>query len=270
MGRRFKLIFDGKWFLSAKGKSPQDSWARPVIETLDEGGLEYLNTLRLWFDKFPLNQKRKKDLKNKIQSFKIDEHLGAVNELSWYAFMTLFNWDVDPISERGKHPDFYIKKPSKFYCEVTTLNISASDKSAPCSRIGGLINHEQPINRILRKVLDEKFSQLNYGFIRKKPSIMVVLDYSTDSIGTQRCHAFAKSLLKNLNLLPVSLSALLYVEKYVDKGKIKINSQKSSVYHNPNAKFKLPLSAFKMLPQFSCSLLERLPKNPKRIEYELK
>ena len=82
-------IFGTEWLRKARDKSSDISWAGSVIETLDTSGQIYLATLRLWFNGFPAPSKDKQQLRGRLESFENYQHLGGVNELSWWVFMCL-------------------------------------------------------------------------------------------------------------------------------------------------------------------------------------
>ena len=78
------MVFGDSWLMRARAKSSENSWAA----ALDAEGHIYLGSLRLWFDRFPLtSNKQKRALKVRLESFKDEDHRGAVNELSWWEFL---------------------------------------------------------------------------------------------------------------------------------------------------------------------------------------
>jgi len=252
------VIFDDTWISKAQNESRDGSWARAVIDTFEQSGKTYLGIIKRWYDSYPHDTKEKKELMIKLEHFSNVDHLGGANELSWFEFMKHFNWQVTPVSEKVRHPDFHVTHPFEFYCEVSTLNLTGSEKTD----IGGRINHEIPASKILRKAIDEKIDQLKYAGDKQKPAVLVVFDYSSWSgYGTQRYMAIADTLLMFPDL-PPALSAFIYVDKGVnEKGKIVIYGERSAVYHNPRASLSLPSDLFDIFPQFHIELKETKLKN---------
>ena len=126
------IVFDESWLTGARAKkSLAPSWAHEVMEALATTGGIYLGTLRLWFDRFPLNSnKQQHALKTRLESFNNEDHLGAVNELAWWVFMQRIGLQSLPVpTSSAPRPDFQVKTSIDFFVEVSTLNISKSDKS---------------------------------------------------------------------------------------------------------------------------------------------
>ena len=93
------MLFDNHWFDSASKKSHSNQWVDDVMHQINGAGGIYLNTLRLWFERFPVSKKQKKHLKNRIESFNNADHLGGVNEIVWWEFANSFGWTAKPIRE---------------------------------------------------------------------------------------------------------------------------------------------------------------------------
>ena len=204
----------------------------------------------------------KRHLKNSIENFDNHDHLGGVNELSWFEFLKSFGWTVEPIEERESAPDFRITSPVEFYCETTTLNISEEERKLLKYRKGVPLDHSKTIERIIRKIVDDKAKHIQYGAARQSPSILVLFDYTEWSAYSTGFHKeFAKLLFddnRGFMELPPELSGIIYVEKKVLNGRIGISKHRSVLYHNPAALFKLPVSVFRMMRQLQ-SQFEEVP-----------
>jgi len=255
-------IFDDAWLSLAASQPAADSWVQDVMEDMKGCGGLYLNTLIIWFQRFPL--KGKKHLKQGLESFDNTQHLGAVNELSWWELMTLFGWSPQLLlASATSRPDFHILTPTHFFCEVTTLNVSEKDRILLDSGKGVKLNHGPTIGRILRKITKDKTEQIEYGASKKKPSILVLFDYTTwTHFGAQLYRELFHYLLgenSGFLRLPRELSALVYVERKVIDGRIAISKQRSAVYHNPKATYPLSETVFHMIRQYCLRLDEVKP-----------
>lgn len=245
------------------------SWAKPVFDNFDESGWVYLSKIREWFAEFPfVSPHQSKHMRNRLESLNTEDHLGAVNELFWYNLATFLGWRLKPLSVEVTAPDFEVSSPACFYCEITTLNVSQSDRGQFKKGLSAPLNHGRGVARILRKATDEKKDQLKYGYDRQKPSILVVFDYSLFSgLGTQRPRFLADTLLHSasgLQAMPKELSALLYLERYVSKGKFYLRLSQSAVYHNPLSDFSVEREVFNWITQFVLSEYKEIP--PQSIE----
>lgn len=255
-------IFDVDWINNARANTDDTSWVSDLIATLDTSGGIYLASLRLWFNRFPLNEKQKRGLAAKIENFRNEDHLGAVNELAWWAFLRQEQFNANPIAVRkSSTPDFWVRAPSEFFIEVSTFNVSKKDQLT--LRVGDSVklDHAGTMRRILEKFTDEKQKQFNYAVDRKMPCVLVLFDYTTwSAFGTHFYRFLANFLLGNnrgFQSLPVELSALVYVERKVfDDGRIAISRARSGVYYNPNAKYSLPEGTFTSLNQFWGQMVE--------------
>ncbi|MBW2003564.1 MAG: hypothetical protein JRI72_02975 [Deltaproteobacteria bacterium] len=258
------MLFDDNWFDSASKKQRGNQWIDDVMDQINVTGGIYLNTLRLWFERFPGSKKQKKHLKDRIESFTNSDHLGGVNEIAWWEFVNSFGWTAKPI-DAGKRetPDFNVIKPEEFFCEITTLNLSEKERSSLDSGEGVSLDHNRSIERIIKKVVSEKAGQIKYGASRKKPSVLVLFDYTFwSAFATQFYRALANFLLgDNLGFmkLPTELSGIIYVERKVMDGKIGIGRDRSAVYHNPNALYKVPDTVFRMIRQYLIHMKEVPP-----------
>lgn len=247
-------LFDNNWFDLASKKSPGNQWIDYVMNQINGPGKTYLDTLRNWFEKFPVSEKYKKHLKNRIESFNNPDHLGGVNEIVWWEFINSFGWTAKPIDAgKGKTPDFHVTKPEDFFCEITTLNMSEKETKLLGS-LGVALDHNRSIERIMKKVGSEKVGQIGYGASRKKPSFLVLFDYSFAShFATPFYDVLANFLLGEtlgFKKLPTELSGVVYAERHVCRGKIGIGNKRSAVYHNPNALYKVTHSVFRMIRQY--------------------
>lgn len=249
------MLFDNHWLDSASKKLHGSQWVDDVMHQINGAGGIYLNTLRLWFDRFPVSKKQKKHLKNRLESFNNADHLGGVNEIVWWEFINSFGWTAKPLhAGKAATPDFIVTKPEEFFCEITTLNLSKKERKLLDSGEGVTLDHNGNIERIMKKIVSEKTEQIQYGASKKKPSVLVLFDYSFWSrFGTQFYLALAKFLLDaelGFTKLPTELSGIVYVEKKVLDGKIGVSTNRSAFYHNPNSLYKVSDSAFRMIQQY--------------------
>lgn len=258
------VLFDDNWLIQASSRKNDDQWVDDVMNQINGSGGIYLNTLRLWFDRFSLPSKQKNHLKQGIESFNNSDHLGGVNELAWWKFINSFGWSASPVrAGKGKRPDFHVIRPCEFFCEVTTLNISEKEKKLLVSGKGVPLNHNVSLERILKKIVEEKSEQIKYGASKSKPSVLILFDYTFWSgLGTQFYRAFANFLLgkrAGFKELPAELSLIIYVERSVIDGRIGISKERSAVYHNPNPLFTMSETIFQMMRQYRLNIEETLP-----------
>lgn len=250
-----ETIFDANWIRAAQTNVDQSSWVEEVIETLDSSGGIYLESLQNLFKGFPLNSKQKYQLKTRIESFKDDDHLGAVNELAWWAFLQWEQFNASPMpTTNTPTPDFQVIAPTNFFVEVSTLNVSKCDQSKFEARDSVELDHSETLRRILGKLTDQKRKQLLYAAKKKKPSVLVLFDYTTWSQFPTPFYRFlAKFLLghqRGYQSLPNELSALVYVIRQVLDGHMAINLLRSATYYNPFAQYALPFGSFSSLKQY--------------------
>lgn len=189
-------------------------------------------------------------MKKRLESVVTEDHLGAVDELFWCNLAKSLGWDLQTVKEKKSAPDFNVISPTHFYCEITTLNISQTDRNLSANGKNiPITNHDKEALRIRGKIA-EKINQLKYGYDKQKPSVLVVFDYTTSSgFGTQRHHSFADTLL-DASAMPEELSASVYLERYVSKGKFKLRLSQSAAYHNPSADYPLEKTVFSWIKQF--------------------
>ena len=142
--------------MSSSRESPlfDDNWRNLAlsrgVQELDGSGGIYFNTLRDWFQRFPLSNKQKKHLKQRLESFNMSNHLGGANELFWWELMKTFHWSASPIpASKESLPDFHITSPCEFFCEITTLNRSEYEKRQLSGREGLSLDHTHSMARIL-------------------------------------------------------------------------------------------------------------------------
>lgn len=252
-------IFDANWTRSAQASPDQTSWVNEVIESLDSSGGIYLQSLQNLFNCFPLKSKQIRQLATRIESFKNDDHLGAVNELAWWAYLQRAKFNACPIpAANNPTPDFQVISPSEFFVEVSTLNVSEQDQSIFESGESLALDHSETLRRILRKLTDEKCKQLSYAAKQNSPSVLVLFDYNTWSqFPTQFYQFLAEFLLgrqDGFQRLPIELSALVYVERKVLDGHMAISLLRSATIYNPYAQYSLPLGSFSSLKQFPCQM----------------
>lgn len=231
------------------------------IET--KGGL-YLSILKVWFNAFPLQAKQKNKLKSGIESFKTEDHLGAVNELALWYFLKRENFQAKPIpAVKVPTPDFMISSPFEFFIEVSTLNISQKDKNKIQQNSSIQLDHNETLRRVLGKLTTEKHKQIAYASDRKKPGVLVLFDYTTWSgFGTEFYRYLANYLLGSQNgfsSLPQDLSALVYIERKFLDCRFAISRIRSAAYYNPYAKHPLTMGSFASINQFWSQLVNSEP-----------
>ena len=164
-------------------------------------------------------------------------------------------WSAEPVSSGGSaKPDFLITSPTRYFCEVTTLNVSREDQETWSCGEGVLLNHEQTIKRILQKITSEKSTQIEYGAAQATATVLVLFDYTTwSALAWEFSQALADYLLYSqvgFKALPLGLSAIVYVEKKIFGGRFAFSKLRSAVYHNPCAICKLPITRFTMFLQY--------------------
>lgn len=260
-------IFDENWTERARASTEKMSWVKDVMATLDTAGGVYLASLRMWFNRFPLNIKQKKKLAADIESFKNEDHLGAVNELAWWAFLQREQFNANPIARTSSPtPDFQVLAPTEFFIEVSTLNVSKQDQSKFQAGDSVELNHAEMLRRVLGKLTAEKQRQLSYAADQKEPSVLVLFDYTTwSAFGTQFYRFLGDFLLgkqRGFQSLPIELSALIYVERKVFDGRIAISRLRSATYYNPHAKYPLAIGTFASMNQFWCQMVESESASP--------
>lgn len=260
-------VFDESWLMDARAKNPRaPSWAHGVMEALDTTGGIYLGFLRLCFDRFPLkSNKQKRPLKTRLESFNNEDHLGSVNELSWYEFMRRANMEVYPIlPANAPRPDFKVTAPSEFFVEVSTLNVSDAEKRELQATGGVALNHAEMLRRLLLKATGEKDAQIAYAASESRPCVLVLFDYTFLSGLPTNFYRFLATALLGERLafaqLPVALSAVVYAKRRVSAGRIEISQQQSAIYYNPAARYPLAVGAFDLLRQFGHDIGEAEPK----------
>lgn len=255
-----QIPFSQTWLSKAKAYQKSDSWVADLVQNIPGTGKLYLDTLKNWYRKFPVTSLH---LRNRLDSFNTADHLGGVNELYWWQVMQKFGWNANPIPVgKTKRPDFQISAPAKFFCEVTTLNISTRDIKAMRGGKGVPLDHLQTIGRLLRKAGREKKDQLAYAENRGFPAVLVVFDYTVWSgFATQFYKELKTYLLGSTNgfaSLPDSLSAIVYMEKKFLNGRFAMSLVRSAAYHNPYAAYPLSCGVFAVIRQFHKGL-ERKP-----------
>ncbi len=249
-------VFGDGWRAHVVDNAPGDSWAHEVMAALDGNGRRYLEILALWFGRFPLASKKQRgELKRRLESLTTSDHLGAVNELSWYQFMRRAGLQASPIpTANAPRPDFKVTAPAEFFVEVSTLNVSEAERERLLTTGGVDINHHATLKRLLLKAADEKDAQIAHAASEGRPCLLVLFDYTFWScLATNRFYFLATGLLGGqlaFAQLPVALSAIAYVERRVLDGRIAISHRRSAIYYNPVADYPLALGSFDLLPQF--------------------
>jgi len=244
-------LFDSNWLATARETVTRDSWAYDVMKFIPGSGEVYLKTIQTWYEEYPYISEH---LKNQLENLDTASHLGGVNELFWWELMKKFEWKAQPIevgSER--RPDFHVTDPLEFFCEVTTLNISKSDRTALECENGVELDHEATIYRALRKIAEDKKEQIDYGLEKERASILVLIDYTTWSgLATNFSQIFQQKLFEadnGFSELPQGLSAIVYIEKKIICARFCVSIERSAVFHNPYADYILPETIFTMFCQ---------------------
>ena len=259
-------IFGDEWLAKARDKSSGAAWVDSVIETLETSGQIYLANLRLWFNGFPAPSKDKQQLRGRLESFEDDQHLGGVNELSWWIFMQQRNGraaTVVPTVRKASRPDFLLPEPADCFIEVSTLNVSAGDRENLKQGKYVALNDAESLRRVIGKLTEEKLLQLRYAVDQKKPGVLVLFDYTEwSAYATRFFSTLAKFLLGTefgFKDLPPELSAIVYVERKVLDGRIALSRHRSAAYYNPLAIQSLSLNSFPELNQFWSQLASSEP-----------
>ena len=257
-------VFDENWIISARSCDDKSSWVKDVMTDIETTGGLYLSILKVWFDAFPLQTKQKNKLKSDIESFKTEEHLGAVNELALWYFLQREKFQAKPIpAAKGSTPDFCISAPFEFYIEVSTLNVSQQDKYKIHKNSSIQLDHNEMLRRVLGKLTTEKQKQLAYASERKKPGVLVIFDYTTWSgFGIEFYRYIAKYFFEGkcgFLCLPPELSALVYIERKFLDCRFAISRIRSAAYYNPYAKYPLTMGSFASINQFWSQLVHFEP-----------
>ncbi len=245
-------LFDISWKeeKSVELENAKDSWANAVFEDLSGDGNTYLNTISRWFEEFTItSNKQDVDKFNKLQSTITQEHLGAVNELSWWKFLTCRGFDLKPITTGNKpSPDFNLNfEGSNIIFEVTTLNLAEDVK---CKLDDA---QKQSYYRIITNSIHGKRNQIEKVHEQKKPFVLVLCNYDNWSgLGTHfykliNDKEFFSDVSKILSERPQSkcseieiskgLSAIIYVVRRVRNGISFYEKDSMVIVHNPNAEF---------------------------------
>jgi hypothetical protein len=258
-------LFDHAWRARAVAGGLGDSWANDVVAALAFDGGRYLATLAKWFTQFPhLSTMDCSVLRTRLESFTNSDHLGAVNELSWYQFMRQSGFQVDPVSTaKAARPDFRLAGAAAAFAEVSTLNVSERDRASLRATGGVDLNYRETARRLLLKASEEKCGQFEYASGHGLPCLLVLFDYTFWSgLATGFYRFLASELLGDepaFSQLPSSLSAIAYVERRLIGGRIVLSRLRSAVYHNPKSHHPLDPSAFRMLRQFGHDIGEIAP-----------
>lgn len=262
-------IFGEEWLVKARSKSNNASWVNGVVEALDTSGQIYLPTLRLWFNEFPAATIDKQKLRERMECFNDnnEQHLGGVNELTWWAFMRREGIAATVVSTaKTPRPDFQLLPPADCFVEVSTLNVSDKDRSKLKEGKSVALDHKETIRRVVGKLTEEKRKQLIYAASQKKPAVLVLFDYTEWSgFGTNFFKALGEFLLGTefgFKNLPPELSAIVYLERKVLEGRIALSRDRSAVYYNPLATQALSLGSFPSLKQFWSQLASSEPGVP--------
>lgn len=246
-------VFDSGWLARAEERPP--FWANEAPLSVGAGA-RYLDSLRLWFGEFPSSRKDKRALRVRLESFDVSDHLGAVNELSWWRLMWKAALDATPVpTGKGARPDFVVMGQPRVFVEVSTLNVSQEERAWFASGEGVAINHGDVLRRLLLKATGEKAHQIRYAAGLQSPCWLVIFDYTVwSSFGTARVQDFADHLLGPdgmFRAVSKELAGIVYVERQVVDGKIGISLERSASYHNPYAGTPTPELTFGQVPSIT-------------------
>lgn len=233
-------LFNNDWMKIAHA---EDTWAKVVLDDLDNYGSVYLDSLSEWFRKLPGSNKQKNHLKAGLLNSDNCAHLGAVNELSWWVYLTSRGLSLDRIPEgKTPTPDFVLNSDKdNIIFEVTTLNPS---KDISCRDLQ--YSQVNSLRRIVRKAAEDKLKQFIYGSEKNIPVVLILFNYDEWSgFGTQFFHKLKDSIVDCV--LPKELSAIIYLERFVIKGKSLYKEESASVFRNPKAQFSLKMDAIEPL-----------------------
>ncbi len=246
-------LFSAKWVSKARASSPDDSWARKVVDSWCRGGKRYLATLRGWLSAYSLaDAKEKARLVARLESFDDKVHVAAVNELTFWKLLLHRGMEVRPlpVAKKKSRPDFEIVSPSKFYAEVSTNFQSDRDCQAFGVGEGVELDQRENCRRLLGKVTTEKKKQVAYAAQHGAPSALAIFDYSTwSSFGTEINRALGEVLdgVDGFQSLPRELSAIMYLERGVLNGRIVVRPKSSAIFRNPFATHPLPAGMLECL-----------------------
>ncbi len=225
-------LFDDQWLA---GSYADDSWASDVINDIDGNGSVYLNCLSNWFEKLPGSNKGKNALRSGLRNPDNSAHLGAVNELSWWIYVTSRGLSLDRIPKGSSHtPDYVLNAHGEHIIfEVTTLNPS---KDISCRDLQ--YSQENSIRRIFRNAVEEKVQQFIYGAKKGMPVVLVVFNYDEWSgFGSKFSSIFNSSI--SSFVLPKELSSIIYLERFVMDGKLFYKKENVSIFRNSEAQYVL-------------------------------
>jgi len=261
-------VFDINWRESAALIKNEKAWFRELFPTTSTENEIGLLTLRLWTESLPLTEDQFKGFKRRLESRDNAEHWGAVAELAWWRLLISQKITarlIDTVKSPGNsRPDFEIISPTSFHAEVTTLNPSQKDEEAFSMGCGVEHENEETIRRLIGKITDEKLKQLQYSCSCGMPAVLVIFDSARSTgVGSH----FAPSLEKWLyeasvnkeNVLPNELSAIVYLIKTMYEGRMAVLDSRSAVFHNPEAKNKLPKESISFLHQHYGSINSAAP-----------
>lgn len=260
-----KHIFDSGWLGDARLKYSNSSWAKAVLEDIETSGQIYLSTLRLWFNRFPATRTDDKEkLRKRLECLDDDQHLGGVNELTWWALMQSAGIGATVVpTAKAPRPDFKLGPPADCFVEVTTLNVSAKDRRNLANGNSITLDQAETVWRVVGKLTEEKRRQLLFANSQRTPAVLVVFDYTEwSSFGTSLSNTLAEFLLGprfGFRSLAQELSAIVYLERKVLEGRIALSLERSAVYHNPMASQPLAFGSFPFLKQFSTQVASAEP-----------
>jgi hypothetical protein len=255
-------LFDEQWMQTAQ-TATSESWAHEVLATVDTTGGLYFCQLRRWFNEFPLTAAPKQHLRQRLENLDKEVHLGAVNELAWWALMRRQAVIGEPISASGEtSPDFKLTSPFESYVEVSTLNVSFADSKR--WKANTSVDLQTAKSETLRRIASiasepkKKLKQLKYAAAQERPCILALFDYTTWSgFGTQFFRDLGEFLLgKEFGFkgLPSALSALVYLERRVNDGWNEVSCDRSAVYYNPLALIPITVGILPCFSQFATRL----------------
>jgi hypothetical protein len=233
-------LFNYDWM---KTEYPDNSWAKDVLDDINNYGSVYLDSLSKWFEELPGSNKQKNHLKAGLLNPDNCAHLGAVNELSWWIYLTSRGFSLDRIPAGKKPtPDFILNSDKgNIIFEVTTLNPS---KDFYCNDLQ--YSQANSLRRMVRKATEDKHKQFIYGAEKNIPVVLIVFNYDEWSgFGTQFFRKLKDSIIDCV--LPKELSSIIYLERHVIKGQSVYKNESASIFRNPNAQVSLKMDIIESL-----------------------
>jgi len=228
-------LFDDNWIESRKQN--EVSWKSEVLKDITGNGTIYLNCIAKWFSEFPGSKKEKNHLKSSLKSPKNTDHLGAVNELSWWKFWTSRCFELNPIpTGNGATPDFILNlnEEESVIFEVTTLNPSQNESCQDLT-----FSQQNSTRRIIEKAKN-KIEQFQYGIRKNIPVVLILFNYDEwRGYGAR----FNRPPHAELTEIPIEISGIIYLERSVRDGIPYFKKGSIFFAENPRSCLSLPVKS---------------------------